>query len=75
MPKLGATASYGIDPYQEGLDSGDLVVAYLKGEFDIAAAEIQIQDAVLLSLNPGAADAQGLTLPQDLLDRADTVIE
>ena len=75
MPKLGATASYGIDPYQEGLDSGSIVVQYLNGDFDIATATIQIQDAVLLTLNPGAASAQGLTLPQTMVDSADTVIE
>ena len=40
MPQLGAAASYGIDPYQEGLDSGAMIVKYLNGEFDIAAATI-----------------------------------
>jgi putative ABC transport system substrate-binding protein len=75
MPGLGATASYGIDPYQEGLDSGDLVVQYLQGELDIAAAPIRIQDAVLLTVNPGAAEAQGITLPDALLENANTVIE
>lgn len=75
MPKLGATASYGIDPYQEGLDCGATVAAYLDGVFEIASATIQIQDAVLLTVNPGAAGAQGVSLSQDLLDNADTVIE
>jgi putative ABC transport system substrate-binding protein len=75
MPPLGAVASYGVNPYQEGLDSGDMVVGFLKGEFDIAAATIQIQKAVLLSVNPAAAVEQGVDLPQDLLDRADSVIE
>ena len=75
MPQLGAAASYGIDPYQEGLDSGGMIVNYLNGELDIAAATILIQDAVLLTVNPKAASLQGLTLPQELLEGADTVIE
>jgi putative ABC transport system substrate-binding protein len=75
MPPLGAVASYGIDPYQEGLDSGDMVVGYLKGDFDIATATIQVQKAVLLSVNPAAAAEQGITLPQELLERADSVVE
>jgi putative ABC transport system substrate-binding protein len=75
MPPMGATASYGINPYQEGLDSGDMVVGFLKGEFDIASAEIQIQKAVLLTVNPAAAAEQGVALSQEMLDGADKVIE
>ncbi len=75
MPPLGATASYGINPYQEGLDSGALVVSYLKGDLDIATTPIEIQDAVLLTVNPAAAAEQGVELPQALVDRADTVVE
>jgi putative ABC transport system substrate-binding protein len=75
MPPMGAVASYGVNPYQEGLDSGDMVVGFLKGEFDIAQATIQVQKAVLLSVNPAAAAEQGVELTQDLLDRADSVIE
>jgi len=75
MPPLGAAASYGVNPYQEGLDSGDLVARFLKGELDIAKTPVMVQDAVLLTVNPGAAVKQGLTLPQALIDRADKVIE
>ncbi len=75
MPPLGATASYGIDPYQEGLDSGALVVNYLKGDLDLATATIEIQDAVLLTVNLAAATEQGLELPQALVDRADNVVD
>lgn len=75
MPKLGATASYGVDPYQEGLDSGQIVADFLNGKLDIAKATIKVQDAVLLTVNPGAAEAQGVTIPKDLLDRADTIIQ
>ena len=75
MPGLGAVASYGVNPYQEGLDSGEYVVQVLQGKLDLATAPIQIQDAVLLTLNPAAAEKQGVTLPQELLDKADKLIE
>lgn len=75
MPPMGATASYGINPYQEGLDSGDLVVSFLKGELDLAKASIEIQDAVLLTLNRKAAAEQGVELPQSLIDNADKIVE
>jgi putative ABC transport system substrate-binding protein len=75
MPGLGAVASYGVNPYQEGLDSGDYVVQVLNGELDLATAVIQIQDAVLLTVNPAAAEKQGVTLPDSLVERADKVIE
>ncbi len=75
MPPLGAAASYGVNPYEEGLDSGDLIVRYLKGEVDIAKTAVMVQDAVVLTVNPGAAQKQGITLPQALIDRADNVVE
>jgi putative ABC transport system substrate-binding protein len=75
MPGLGAVASYGVNPYQEGLDTGDYVVQVLQGKLDLATAPIQIQDAVLLTLNPAAAEKQGVVLPQELLDKADKLIE
>jgi len=75
MPQLGAAASYGVNPYQEGLDSGQMVADFLSGEMDIASATIQVQDAVLLTVNPGAAAEQGIELPSSLIERADTVIE
>lgn len=75
MPGLGAVASYGVNPYQEGLDTGNYVVQVLRGELDLATAPIQIQDAVLLTLNPAAAEEQGVVLTPALLDRADKIIE
>ena len=75
FPPRGAAASYGVNPYQEGLDSGDLVVRFLKGELDLATAEIEIQDAVLLTINPAAALEQGYEIPQSLLDKADSILE
>lgn len=74
MPGLGAIASYGINPYQEGLDSGDLVVLYLQGDLDISTKPIEIQDAVLLTVNPEAAEEQAVRIPDSVLESADKVI-
>lgn len=75
QPPRGAAASYGINPYEEGLDSGRLIAAYLNGEVDIAATPIMIQDALLLTVNPAAALEQGAEIPQELRDKADKVVE
>ncbi len=75
QPPRGAAASYGIDPYEEGLDSGGLVAQYLDGLIDIAQTEIAIQDAILLTVNPKAASEQGAEISQALIDEADSVIE
>lgn len=75
FPARGAAASYGVNPYEEGLDSGRLIASYLKGEVDIAKAKIEIQDAVLLTVNPKAAALQGYELPEALVSKADRVIE
>ncbi|MEN4011484.1 MAG: ABC transporter substrate-binding protein [Chloroflexota bacterium] len=75
FPARGAAASYGVNPYEEGLDSGRLIAAYLKGEVDIATAKIEIQDAVVLTVNPNGAALQGVELPADLVEKADRLIE
>lgn len=75
MPGLGAALSYGVNPYQEGLDSGAMVVAFLNGELDIATAPVKVQEAVLLTVNPAAAELQGLIIPEEMLEKADVVIE
>lgn len=75
MPPLGAVASFGVNPYQEGHDSGVMVVKYLEGELDIAKASIEIQDSVLLTVNPDAANEQGVEVPDSILQQADRIIE
>jgi putative ABC transport system substrate-binding protein len=72
---MGAALSYGINPYEEGLDSGDMVVQFLKGQLDLATTPIPVQTSVLLTVNPKAAEEQGFTIPQDLVDKADKVVE
>ena len=71
----GAAVALGLDYYQDGLDSGALVVGILNGELDIASAVIEEQDAGSLAINLAAAAEQGLEIPQEMLDQAAQVFE
>jgi putative ABC transport system substrate-binding protein len=71
----GAAVALGLDYYQDGLDTGALAVAILKGELDIAATPIERQRQGSLAINMAAAAEQGLTIPDDLMAEAALVIE
>jgi len=71
----GAAVALGLDYYQDGLDTGALAVAILKGELDIAATPIERQRKGSLAINMAAAAEQGLEIPQETIDRAATVFE
>ncbi len=71
----GAAVALGLDYYQDGLDTGALAVGILKGELDIAATPIERQRKGSLAINQTAAAEQGLTIPQEYLDRAEITFE
>ena len=71
----GASVALGLDYYQDGVESGALVLGILTGELDIASAIIEEQDAGSLAINLAAAAEQGLEIPQDVIDEAATVFE
>ena len=73
--KRGAAVALGLDYYVDGLESGDLVVAILNGELDIPSTIIEAQDAGSLAVNLAAAAEQGLEIPQEFIDQAETVFE
>ena len=70
----GAVAAYGMDYKAIGVQTGEMVVRILKGE---KAGDIAFETSNKLSLhvNPGSAQKQGLTLPEDLVKEAAKVIE
>lgn len=72
--KRGAIAALGIDYYQHGVQAGKIAVRILQGE---APGNIAPQKTGELSLyiNRTAAVAQGVTLPQELLDSATAIID
>jgi putative tryptophan/tyrosine transport system substrate-binding protein len=71
----GAVIAQGLDYMQEGRDAGRMAVAYLNDDLDIATTGISVQKTNLLAVNLDAAEAQGVEVPQELLDRAGIVIE
>ena len=70
----GAVAAYGMDYKAIGVQTGEMVVRILKGEKpgDIAS---ETSNKLSLHVNPGSAQKQGLTLPEDLVKEAAKVIE
>ncbi len=70
----GAIGCYGINYTVVGEESGKIAARILKGE-DPADIPVMMIDLDELYLNKKAAANMGVTLPQDILDQATTVIE
>lgn len=70
----GALAAVGFDYYQVGLQTAEVVLRILKGEI---AGEIPVTFATGsdLVVNKKAAEAQGVELPDAVLERASKVVE
>lgn len=71
--KRGAVAALGLNYYDLGRQTGQLVVRVLKGEKPGAIAA-QTSQRFELHVNPEAAQKQGVTLPEDLLKAAKQVV-
>ena len=71
----GATVGAGLSYYQEGVDTARILIAHLNGEIDIATTAISKQPGTRIGINLDSAAAQGVEIPQALLDKADFVIE
>jgi putative ABC transport system substrate-binding protein len=71
----GATVGAGLSYYQEGVDTARILIAHLNGEIDIATTAISKQPGTRIGINLDSAAAQGVEIPQSLLDKADFVIE
>lgn len=72
--KRGASAALGMSYYDLGRQTGKVVVRILNGE-KAGSIPFQIGEKTVLTVNPKAAKAQGLTLSQDLLKEAKDVIQ
>lgn len=71
----GATVGAGLNYYQEGVDTARILIAYLNGEIDIATTGIAQQQGTRLAINLDSASAQGVEIPQGLLDQASFMIQ
>jgi len=70
----GAIAAYGLDYYLVGYSAGKKAVQILRGEKP-GNIPWGLAENCLLVINEGAAKAQGVIIPPDLLKKADRVIE
>ncbi len=69
--KRGAVAAYGFDYYDLGKQTGDMAAQVLAGT-PISGIPVEFAKNLQLSINEKAAAAQGVTIPQDLIDNAVT---
>ena len=72
--EAGGVATYGLDYEQLGYQTALMAIKILEGE-DPAGMPVEKQTESLLVLNKSAAARMGITLPQDMLDAADAVID
>lgn len=72
--QAGALVSYGSDPYAEGVQAARLVARILRGE---RPQDLPVEGAnkIELAINLRTARTLGITIPRDILVRADRVIE
>lgn len=70
----GALASFGSDHYQEGIQAAALVAKILKGA---KPAELPVEGAkkLIFAINKETANAIGVTVPDELLKKADRIVE
>ncbi len=69
----GCLATYSIDYYQLGYQTGEMAVKILKDGAKPADMPVESQKQFTLVINKGAAERIGLTLPEDLLAEAEVV--
>ena len=69
----GAVAGLGVDYKELGRQTGRIVLRILNGEKP-GDIKPQISDKIQLYVNPAAAQRQGVTLSQELLDAADEIV-
>ncbi|WP_173934854.1 ABC transporter substrate-binding protein [Chelativorans sp. Marseille-P2723] len=70
----GALASVGFNYYEVGRQTAEVVIRVLNGE-DPGMIPVTFATGTDLVVNPKAAEAMGVSLPQDILDRATKVVE
>ena len=71
--RRGAAVAVGLNYYDLGRQTGKIVVRILKGEAP-GAIPVQTSNTVELFVNPEAARKQGLTLSDEIVKSAKTVV-
>ncbi|MBQ8698453.1 MAG: ABC transporter substrate-binding protein, partial [Schwartzia sp.] len=73
MVKAGGLATYGIDYYKLGLQTGDMGADILDGKHKPAEMPIQTAKDLKASINKKNADALGVKIPDDLMKSAEII--
>ena len=72
--RRGGMVTVGIDYTELGKQTGQMAVRVLNGE-DPATMPVETQKEPRLIVNPAAAQRAGVTIPQELIDSADEVVQ
>ena len=70
----GAIAAMGFDYYEHGRQTGVMALRILEGA-DPGEIAVETQERLFLYVNPGAARATGIEVPEALLAKADKIVE
>ncbi len=73
MVKAGGLATYGIDYYKLGLQTGDMGADILDGKKKPADMPIQTAKDLKASVNKKSADALGVKIPDDVMKSAEII--
>ena len=73
MVKAGGLATYGIDYYKLGVQTGHMAADILEGKNKPASMSIELAKDLKLTINKKNADLLGISLPDDLLKKADVI--
>jgi putative ABC transport system substrate-binding protein len=71
--QTGAAIGLGTDYYGSGVRAGEIACSVLSGEATPADFDIEPVESLGIAVNLEAAEAQGVTIPDDLLAQAETV--
>ncbi|MFZ1382895.1 MAG: ABC transporter substrate-binding protein [Scrofimicrobium sp.] len=66
----GCVATYGLDYYQLGYQTGLMAAQILKGEKQVGEIAVATQEEPQLYLNLGGAERMGVTIPESLIEQA-----
>ena len=73
MLKSGGLATYGIDYYKLGVQTGHMAADVLEGKAKTATLPVELAKDLKVSVNKKAAALLGITLPEDVLKDAEVV--
>jgi putative ABC transport system substrate-binding protein len=71
--QTGAAIGLGTDYFGSGVRAGEIACSVLSGEATPADFDVEPVESLGIAVNLGAAEAQGVTIPDDLLAQAETV--